>query len=117
MSANHAPSFVSGHTTAPFRIHFKWRRERNERHNTYEDYSIFRQSLSDEENNVSEQLAEVASQIEDCRKRCGNIEEQKALIEKYPHFDKLDRSVADEFIDFVEIGMTGENGEREIHIH
>ena len=82
-----------------------------------EDYSIFRQSLSDEENNVSEQLAEVASQIEDCRKRCDNIEGQKALIEKYTHFDKLDRSVADEFIDFVEIGMTGENGEREIHIH
>ena len=82
-----------------------------------EDYALFRQSLSDEETSLLEQIAEVKGQIEDCRKRCDSAESQRALIKKYTHFDKLDRTVADEFIDFVEIGMTAESGEREIHIH
>jgi len=82
-----------------------------------EDYSLFRQSLSHEETVLSEQITEVKGQIEDCRKRQESAESQKAIIEKYTHFDKLDRSVADEFIDFIEIGMTDENGGREINIH
>ena len=41
----------------------------------------------------------------------------RALIRKYTHITQLDRSVADEFIDFVEIGKPNDNGEREIHIH
>jgi hypothetical protein len=32
-------------------------------------------------------------------------------------FDELDRIVADEFIDYIEIGMAAENSGREIHIH
>ena len=46
-----------------------------------------------------------------------NAKGQKALVEKYTHFDKLDRNIVDEFIELVEIGMPNENGEREIHIH
>ena len=46
-----------------------------------------------------------------------NAAEQKELMEQYTHFDTLDRTVADEFIDYVEIGMTDESGEQEIHIH
>ncbi len=82
-----------------------------------EDYALFRKSLSDEEQKLSEQITQVTCQIEDCRKRQENIEGQKALIEKYTHFDKLDRNIADEFIELVEIGMTNDKDEREIHIH
>ena len=46
-----------------------------------------------------------------------NAESQKALIEQYSHFERLDRSVADEFIDYVEIGLPDDDGQREIHIH
>lgn len=81
------------------------------------DYSLFRQSLSDEENDLAKQIAELGKQITDCRKRQENAEGQRSLIEKYTHFEKLDRNIADEFIDYVEIGETCENGEREIHIH
>lgn len=33
------------------------------------------------------------------------------------NFDKLDRSIAEEFIELVEIGMPDVNGGRKIHIH
>ena len=46
-----------------------------------------------------------------------NTKEQTAVIAKYSHFDELDRIVADEFIDYIEIGMAAENSGREIHIH
>lgn len=82
-----------------------------------EDYALFRGSLSAEEQALAVQTEEVTNQIEECRKYCENAEGQSALIEKYTHFDKLTRSIADEFIELVEIGMTGENGGREIHIH
>ena len=82
-----------------------------------DDYFLFRKNLSDEEEKLSEQIGEVTALIEDCRKRRESTESQKALIEKHTHFDKLDRVIADEFIDFVEIGMTNNSGEREIHIH
>ena len=82
-----------------------------------DDYAMFRKSLNDEENDLAEQVAEVSKLISVCRKRQENAEGQKALIRQYTHFDKLDRNIADEFIDYVEIGESGKNGEREIHIH
>ena len=82
-----------------------------------EDYALFRQSLSADEEKLAKQIAEVTKQITDCRKRQENAGSQKALIEKYSHFDTLDRAVADEFIDLIEIDMPDENGQREIHIH
>ena len=82
-----------------------------------EDYAVFRQSLSNEEEKLSEQVAEVSEKITDLRKRQRNAEGQKALIRQYTHFEKLDRSIADEFIDYIEIGETCETGEREVHIH
>lgn len=82
-----------------------------------EDYTIFRQSLTDDEHKLSEQLAETERLIAEYREKQYNPDEQKALIKKYIHFDKLDRDIADEFIDVVEIGAKDENNEREIHIH
>lgn len=81
------------------------------------DYALFRQSLTDEEQEVSRRINEVQQQITETRERMENAAGQKALIEQYTHFDTLDRTIADEFIDYVEIGMTDESGEREIHIH
>ena len=81
------------------------------------DYALFRQSLSDEEKILSKRINELQQQIQTTRSRMENAEGQKVLIEQYTHFDTLDRAVADEFIDYIEIGMTDENGEREIHIH
>ncbi len=80
------------------------------------DFAVFRESLNAEEQAVAAQMADVMQQLEECHRRQENAESQKALIQKYTHFDQLDRSVADEFIDVVEIGMANENGEREIHI-
>lgn len=82
-----------------------------------EDYSLFRKSLSDEEENLTEQIEEVSRQIDECRQRQENAEGQRVLIEKYTHFDKLDRSIADEFIDYIEIGEVSDTGERDILIH
>ena len=67
-----------------------------------EDYAMFRKSLSDEENDLAEQIAEISKQITVCRKRQENAKGQKVLVEQYTHFDKLDRSIADEFIDYIE---------------
>ena len=81
------------------------------------EYALFRKSLSDEEKDLSKRIREVKQQIKNTRTRMANAAEQKALIEKYTHFDTLDRTIADEFIDYIEIGMTDDIGEREIHIH
>ena len=84
---------------------------------SHEDYDLFRRSLADEEQELSGRMADISGQIALCRKKMINSEDQAALIGKYTRFDKLDRTVADEFIDFIEVGMNDENGGREIHIH
>lgn len=81
------------------------------------DFALFCNSLCDEEQEITKRIEEISSQILKCRERIKNTEGQRAVIEKYTHFDKLDRMIADEFIDYIEIGMTDENGIREIHIH
>lgn len=80
------------------------------------DFAVFRESLDAEEQALAAQMADVGQQLAECRKRQEDAESQRALILKYTHFDQLDRSIADEFIDTVGIGMADENGEREIHI-
>ena len=66
---------------------------------------------------ISCRIAETEKQIKEYRIRCENTENQKALIEKYTHFSALDRSIVEEFIDFIEVDMIQENNEREINIH
>ena len=82
---------------------------------TDEDYALFRQSLTCEEQELSARIANMTQQLNEYREQGGD--EQKAMIEKYTRFDILDRTTVNEFIDFVEIGMTNDNSEREIHIH
>ncbi len=82
-----------------------------------EDYALFRETLTAEEQTISGQMDDIRQQIEDSQKRLENAESQKTLIQKYTHFDHLDRSIADEFIDTIEIGMVSETGEREVHIY
>ena len=82
-----------------------------------EDYALFRKSLIYEEENVAGQISEVKQQIKNHHNMQENNEVQKALIDKYTHFDKLERMITDEFIDCIEIGMTDANNIRNIHIH
>lgn len=82
-----------------------------------EEYLLFRQKLHDEERESSDRIAAMQQQIADLRARMKNTEGQKALIRQYTHFEVLDRTVAEEFIDFAEIGMTGADGTREVHVH
>ena len=81
------------------------------------EYRMFHADLTAEEQEITGRIAETKQQIAECRERMNNAAGQQALIGKYTHFDKLDRTVADEFIDWIEIGMTDETGAREIHIH
>lgn len=81
------------------------------------DYSLFRDSLTAEEHETADRIKAAQKQITDCRERMKNAKSQKALIEQYSHFERLDRSVADEFIDYIEIGLPEDDGQREIHIH
>lgn len=81
------------------------------------DYVAFRESLSNEEQDISQRLAEIEKHIDECRTRRENAENQRAVIEKYTHFTALDRSIVEEFIDFIEVGEVQENGGRTIHIH
>ncbi|MBP0967946.1 MAG: recombinase family protein [Oscillospiraceae bacterium] len=80
------------------------------------DYVLFRQNLSDEEQELTQRIGAVRQQITEVRERMNGAAGQEALIAQYTHFDTLDRTVADEFIDCIEIGMTDARGEREIHI-
>lgn len=80
------------------------------------DYQLFRISLTEEEQQASERIESVCVQIDACRKRIENAAGQRALLEQYTHFEQLDRTITDEFIDYIEIGMTDEQSVREIHI-
>ena len=82
-----------------------------------EDYTLFRESLAEEEKQLSARIEEINMQIEKCRTQQINTESQKELIEKYTEFTQLDRNIADEFIDYIEIGSVTDDGNREIHIH
>lgn len=80
-----------------------------------EDYSLFRRSLSEEEKALAERAERISRQAEECRRRNDSAEEKS--VDSFTHFDVLTRSIADEFIDYIEIGMKDEKGGREIHIH
>ncbi len=81
------------------------------------DYALFREHLTTEEETVAAQIGETMQQISAIRQRQESTESQRSLIEAYTHFDKLDRSIAEEFIESIEVGMPDDNGERELHIH
>lgn len=76
-----------------------------------EDYLLFRRSMSDEEKAVSAEMAEISHRREKLKNQ------QEPDIRELVRFEKLDRITADEFIDFIEIGMAGRNTEREVIIH
>ena len=82
-----------------------------------EEYRLFHENLTTEEQEITDRITDTNHQIAECRERMNNAAGQKALIQKYTHFDTLDRTVADEFIDYIEIGMPDESGSREINIH
>ena len=84
---------------------------------TDDEYRLFRTALENEEHDIAERISDTLRRIEECREKISNVQSQKAVIGKYTHFDKLDRTIADEFIELIEIGLPDENNCREIHIH
>ena len=81
-------------------------------------YTALGTPLDKDGNVIAESLVkEINMQIEKCRTQQINTESQKELIEKYTEFTQLDRNIADEFIDYIEIGSVTDDGNREIHIH
>lgn len=81
-----------------------------------EDYELFRRSLRDEEQELSARMEDISRQIDDCRERVNDTAWQEELISRFTHFDCLTRTLADEFIDCIEIGQPDESGRREVHI-
>lgn len=82
-----------------------------------EDYTLFRENISKEEQSISEHISELSQQLKNYHSQMENMENQQKLIKKYMHITELTRTVADEFIEYIEIGQLNENGERDIHIH
>ncbi len=80
------------------------------------DFALFREQLNAEETALSAQITDVRAKLSDCRNLLECAQSRKKIIAKYSHFDVFDRSIAEEFIELVEVGMAGEHGEREIHI-
>ncbi len=78
-----------------------------------EDYFIFRQQLGKEEASISAQLSDIENRLD----KLLDQRSEEPDINDFLHFDKLDRITADEFIDFIEIGMADENGERDVVVH
>ncbi|MCM1506139.1 MAG: recombinase family protein [Ruminococcus flavefaciens] len=81
------------------------------------DYRAFRENLSADEQNIIQRLAEIENHIDKRRTHQENAENQCAVIEKYTHFTALDRSIVEEFIDFIEVDEVLENSRRAINIH
>lgn len=81
------------------------------------EYAMFRDVLFAEEQDISQRIEDLTKQLEALSAKKINAENQRAVIEKYTHFTKLDRTIADEFIDYIEIGEVTDAGERDILIH
>lgn len=81
------------------------------------EYLMFRDVLFAEEQDVSQRMEALTKQLGELSTKKINAEHQQAVIEKYTHFTKLDRTIADEFINYIEIGEVSDTGEREIFIH
>lgn len=81
-----------------------------------DDFKIFRESITREETDIGNSITETKQKLDECYLRVQKSDNQQ-LIEKYIHFDELNRTVVDEFIDCIEIGQPSENGDREIHIY
>ena len=81
------------------------------------EYSMFRDVLFAEEQDISQRIEDLTKQMEALSAKKINAENQRAVIEKYTHFESLDRTIADEFINYIEIGEVSDTGEREILIH
>lgn len=82
-----------------------------------QEYAMFRDVLFAENQEISQRMKNLKKQLEELSVKETYAENQQALIEQYMHFTKLDRMIADEFIDFIEIGEVSDTGEREILIH
>ena len=82
-----------------------------------QEYTLFRDVLLEEEENASNQIMDLQQQLKLLAAKEIHAKAQHAWMETYMHFKKLDRTIAEEWIHYIEIGAVCETGEREILIH
>jgi DNA invertase Pin-like site-specific DNA recombinase len=80
------------------------------------EYALFRESLQAEEQTLARQTEALHKQITACRTQQEQTADRNTLLRQYLPFRRLDRSIADAFVDTVEIGEVDETGEREVVI-
>lgn len=82
-----------------------------------QEYTLFRDVLLEEEENASNQIMDLQQQLKLLAAKEIHAKAQHAWMETYMYFKKLDRTIAEEWIHYIEIGAVCETGEREILIH
>lgn len=86
-------------------------------HLTGAEYALFRAQLTAEAEKIAAGREAVQSRIAACRLAQEQPGTRMEQVAAYMRFAQLDRSIADAFLDTVEIGMPDETGVRDIQIH
>lgn len=81
------------------------------------EYSIFRDTLINEKQDILKRIENIRNQLDELSAKKLNADNQRAIIKEHTHFTNLDRTIADEFIDYIEVGEVSNTGERDIFIH
>lgn len=82
-----------------------------------DDFLTFKEQFSKDETNNADCIIQTRQKLAEYRLCMQSSENRRTIIEKYTHFIELDRTIVDEFIDYIEVGLTSENGARDIHIY
>ncbi len=81
------------------------------------EYSIFRDTLISEKQDILNRIENIKNQLDELSAKKINADNQRTIIKEHSHFTNLDRTIADEFIDYIEVGEVSKTGERDIFIH
>ena len=81
------------------------------------EYSIFRDTLISEKQDILNRIENIKNQLDELSAKKLNADNQRTIIKEHSLFTNLDRTIADEFIDYIEVGEVSKTGERDIFIH
>lgn len=81
------------------------------------EYSIFRETLISEKQDILNRIENIKNQLDELSAKKINADNQRTIIKEHTHFTNIDRTIADEFIDYIEVGEVSNTGERDIFIH
>lgn len=81
-----------------------------------DEYKLFRNEIAFEQNTISARISEIQNKLDVCHEKIQKTYNQQHNIKANLRFTSLDRTIAEEFIDYIEIGETTDDNIREIHI-